>query len=97
VVVEKDGVDQLDRSCEKYRSITKSRRGEEKNILHTKIKKRRKASWIGHILCRNCLLKQVIEGKIGERIEVRGRRGRRNRLLNNLKEKEYTGTRKREQ
>jgi hypothetical protein len=25
--------------------------------------KRRKAKWMGHILCRNCLMKQVIEGK----------------------------------
>jgi hypothetical protein len=33
----------------------------ERNILKTI--KRRKANWIGHILRRNCLLKQVIEGK----------------------------------
>ena len=33
---------------------------EERNILHTV--KRMKANWIGHILCRNCLLKQVIGG-----------------------------------
>jgi hypothetical protein len=26
--------------------------------------RRRKANWIGHILCRNCLLKHVIEGKM---------------------------------
>jgi len=35
---------------------------EQRNILHEIIK--RKANWIGHILGRNCLLKQVIEGKI---------------------------------
>jgi hypothetical protein len=35
---------------------------DERNILHTV--KRRKANWIGHILSRNCLLKQVIEGKL---------------------------------
>ena len=35
---------------------------EQRNILH-EIRKR-KADWIGHILRRNCLLKQVIEGKI---------------------------------
>ena len=35
---------------------------EQRNILHS-IRKR-KANWIGHILRRNCLLKQVIEGKI---------------------------------
>jgi hypothetical protein len=48
---------------------------EERNTLH-KIQKR-KANWIGHNLCRNCLLKHVIERKIEERIKVRGRRGRR--------------------
>ena len=35
---------------------------EQRNILH-KISKR-KASWFGHILHRNCLLRRVIEGKI---------------------------------
>ena len=34
---------------------------EQRNILHEIRKK--KANWIGHILRRNCLLKQVIEGK----------------------------------
>ena len=37
---------------------------EEKNILQTI--KRRKANWIGHIWHRNCLLKQVTEGKMGQ-------------------------------
>jgi len=35
-------------------------------------KKRRKANWIGHILCRNCHIKTVIEGKIKGRREVMG-------------------------
>ena len=35
---------------------------EQRNILHA-IRKQ-KANWIGHNLRRNCLLKQVIEGKI---------------------------------
>ena len=35
---------------------------EQRNILH-EIRKR-KANWIGHILRRNCLLKQVIKGNI---------------------------------
>ena len=35
---------------------------EQRNILHEKSK--RKANWIGQIVRRNCLLKQVIEGKI---------------------------------
>ena len=52
---------------------------EQRNILHEIIK--RKANWIGHILRRNCLLKQVIEGKIKGGIEVTGIRGRRRREL----------------
>jgi hypothetical protein len=60
---------------------------EQRNILH-EIRKR-KANWIGHILCRNCLLQRVIEGKIQGGIEVTGRRGRwRWKLLDDLKEKE---------
>jgi hypothetical protein len=35
---------------------------EQRQILHEISK--RKANWIGHILRRNCLLQQVIEGKI---------------------------------
>jgi hypothetical protein len=59
---------------------------EQRNILHEISK--RKANWIGHILCRNCLLQQVIEGKIKGGIEVTGRRGRRRRkLLDDLKER----------
>ena len=50
---------------------------EQRNILH-EIRKR-KANWIGHILRRNCLLKQVIEGKIKGEMEVTRRRGRRRR------------------
>jgi hypothetical protein len=59
---------------------------EQRNILHEISK--RKANWIGHILCRNCLLQRVIEGKIKGGLEVTGRRGRRRRkLLNDLKER----------
>jgi hypothetical protein len=52
---------------------------EQRNILHEISK--RKANWLGHILRRNCLLQQVIEGKIKGGIEVTGRRGRRRRKL----------------
>ena len=52
---------------------------EQRNILHELSK--RKANWIGHILRRNCLLQQVIEGKIKGGIEVTGRRGRRRKKL----------------
>jgi hypothetical protein len=45
---------------------------EQRNILH-EIRKR-KTNWIGHILRSNCLLKEVIEGKIKGRIEVTRRR-----------------------
>jgi hypothetical protein len=59
---------------------------EQRNILHEISKW--KANWIGHILHRNCLLQQVIEGKIKGGIEVTGRRGRRRRkLLDDLKER----------
>jgi hypothetical protein len=44
---------------------------EERNTLHTI--KRRKATWIGHILHKNCLLEHVIEGKLEGRIEMTGR------------------------
>ena len=45
-------------------------------------------SWIGHILRRNCLLKQVIEGKMKGEMEVtRRRRRRRRKLLDDLKER----------
>jgi hypothetical protein len=59
---------------------------EQRNILH-EIRKR-KANWIGHIVCRNCLIQRVIERKIKEGIEVTGRRGRKRRkLLDDLKER----------
>jgi hypothetical protein len=55
---------------------------EEGNSLQTM--KRRKANWIGHMMQRNCLIKQIIE----EKIQVMGSRGRRHKqLLDDLKEK----------
>jgi hypothetical protein len=42
---------------------------EERNILRTI--KRRKANWIGNILCRNCLLKHVIEDRRWDRIDTK--------------------------
>jgi hypothetical protein len=44
---------------------------QKRNILQTI---RSKANWIGHIWCRNCLLKHIIEGKIDGGIEVTGRK-----------------------
>ena len=59
---------------------------EQRNILH-EIRKR-KANWIGHILRRNCLLQQVIEGKTKGQIEVTRRRGRRRKkLLDDFKDR----------
>ena len=47
---------------------TLHRAKERRNILHTV--KRGKANWIGRGWRRNCLLKQVIEGKVEGRMEV---------------------------
>ena len=44
----------------------------------------RNRNWIGHILRRNCLLKQVIEGKIKVEMEVARRR---KKLLDDLKDR----------
>ena len=70
-----------------YNSVTDTSHViEQRNILH-EIRKR-KANWIGHILHRNCLLQQVIEGKIKWQIEVTRRRGRRRKkLLDDLKDR----------
>jgi len=59
---------------------------EQRNILQ-EIRKR-KSNWIGHILRRNCLLKQVIEGKIKGEMGVARRRGRRRKkMLDDLKDR----------
>ena len=48
---------------------------------------RRKANWNGHILRRNCLLHDSIEGQMTE-VKGIGRR-RRTRLLDDLRNKKY--------
>ena len=59
---------------------------EQRNILHEISK--RKANWICHILCINCLPQRVIEGEVLGAMEVTRRRGRRRRkLLDDLKER----------
>ena len=59
---------------------------EQRNTLH-EIRKR-KANWISHILSRNFLLKQVIEGKIKGQMEMTRRRGRRRKkLLDDFKDR----------
>jgi hypothetical protein len=59
VVLKKAGEDQLDRSCEKWGSITHSQGGEECPTHN----KNRRSNWIGNILRRNCLMKHIIEWK----------------------------------
>ena len=59
---------------------------ERRNILHEM--RKRKANWIGHILRRNCLLKQVIGRKIKGEMELTRRQGRRRKkLLNDLQDR----------
>jgi hypothetical protein len=76
VVLEKDGEDQLDRSCEKLRSITKSQAGGEYPANSKK-----KECCVGHILPRGCLRKHPTKGMIEGCIEVTGKRGRRSSHL----------------
>ena len=81
-MLEKDGGDRLDLLCEKYRNTTYSQ-GEREYPTYNK---RRKANCTGHILCTNCFLKHVIEGRIERRIYVTGRRGERcKQVLDELK------------
>jgi hypothetical protein len=65
VVLEKDGEISLANRVRNEEVLHRVK--EERNILQTV--KRRKANWIGHVWCRNCLIKHVIEGKIGEESE----------------------------
>jgi hypothetical protein len=62
---------------------------EQRNIIHEI--SNRKANCIGHTLHRNCLLRQVIKGKIKGGIEVTDRRGRRRRKLLDDLNKERSG------
>ena len=60
------------------------RDNKEGNVLQTI---RKKANWIGYIWHRNCLLKQVIDGKMEGMIGMKKRRWRgRNQLLDDFKE-----------
>jgi hypothetical protein len=82
-VLEKVGEDQLFPSCEKL-IISYSQGGEE---YFYKI--RLKATWIGHVYLRNCILQHVNE----EKTEVTGvEEGRRHKLLrDDLKETDDIG------
>ena len=54
--------------------------GEKRTLLNNVL--RREANWIGHILRRNCLLHDVIEGHM---TEVKGVGRRRTQLLGDLR------------
>ena len=49
---------------------------DERHIIYKKRRRRVKGNRIGHILHRNCLLEDIIEGKVEGCIEVMGRQGR---------------------
>jgi len=84
VVLEKDGEGQLDH-CVKNEEVLHTVK-EDMNVLHTL--QIRNASWIGHILHRNCLLTDIADRKRGRRVEVTEVWGRRRKqLLNDVKEK----------
>jgi hypothetical protein len=64
VVVKEDGDDQLDRSVKGEVLLTANK---ERDVIIQR--RRRRVNWICHNLCRNCLLKHVIVGKIYGRKE----------------------------
>ena len=85
------GSNQLDRLCEKWRSITKSQGGEQYRAYSKN--KRRWAGWVTS--CVGTAFWNVLL-KIGGRIEVTGRQGRRSKqMLDDLEEEEDAGTWKR--
>ena len=59
MVLEKNGEDQLDRSCE-IRNITGSHGREEDPTCD----KTQECTWVGLVLHSNCLVRHVTEGKI---------------------------------
>jgi hypothetical protein len=90
VAVEEAGEDQLDRSVKS--EVIRTAKKERNVILQGGGRRRRKnVNWICHNLCRNSLLKHVIEGKVGGRKKVKGRRGRRSKhLLDDVRKCENT-------
>jgi len=80
-VIVEEYEDQLGWSCEKWSSVAREKWGKEYRAYNEK----EKATWIGHILRRNCFLKYLIEGKLkGKREDME--RGVI-RLFDDLKEK----------
>ena len=64
MVLEKDGEDRLDRSCEKLINITPSQGGKKHPVCN-------KAIWIGHILPYKTFLKERYKGGEDEEEDVR--------------------------
>ena len=68
-------------------------KGEKRTFLNNAL--RRKANWIGHILRRNCILHDAIEGQktevrgVGRRRRRKRKRRRRRRTQNILNRKIY--------
>jgi hypothetical protein len=60
--------------------------GEKRILLNNMLL--RKANLIGHILRRNCLLRDAIEGQMTE-VKGVGRRRRRTQLLDDLRNRRY--------
>ena len=56
--------------------------GEKRTLLSNIL--RRKANWIGHILRRNCLLHDAIEGQM---TEVKGVGRRRTQILDDMRDR----------
>ena len=77
VVLEENGEDKMVR--ENNEQIIE-RIGEKRKLLNNVL--RRKVNWIGHILRRNCLLLDDIEGQV---TEVKGVGRRRTQLLDDLR------------
>ena len=75
----------LDLDAEKVTNGVLGRLGEKKTLLNNIL--RIKVNWIGHILRRNCLLHDAIDGQMTE-VKVIGRR--RTQLFDGLRETEET-------
>jgi hypothetical protein len=89
LLLQKDAENQLDPSCEKGGGTHSVK---DRNILPTITMI--KATWVGHIFRRNCLIKHIIEGKLEAVEERQGRR--RKQLRNDLKEARWYGKSKEE-
>ena len=86
-MLENDGGDKFDQSCKRFRCFTQSQ-AVKKYPTYKKKKEIKKATWIVHILRRNCLVRHITEGKIEGELEVTVRRGRkRKQLLDDLTKK----------